>query len=310
MTTLKELSHKEELLTGGHRLCAGCGASIAVRSILLAADAPVVSGVATGCLEVSTTIYPYTAWRTSLIHNAFENCAATVTGVETAYRSLKKQGKLPADRELRFAAFGGDGSSYDIGFQSLSGALERGHKFVYVCYNNEAYMNTGIQRSGATPLGTWTTTTPVGAAHTGKEEHHKDLTFVAAAHDIPYVAQASVSHPRDLINKAEKAFQANGPAFLNVLAPCPRGWRHESNLTVEVAKTAVETKIWPLYEIENGEWKLNNRPKKDRPIEEYFAMQGRYKHLTAPANAEIVEAYKKEVARKWSRLMRMCGEKE
>ncbi|MDP1808496.1 MAG: thiamine pyrophosphate-dependent enzyme, partial [Actinomycetota bacterium] len=171
MANLKELSQKEDYLTGGHRLCAGCGASIAVRQVLMASDVPVVVGCATGCLEVSTTIYPYTAWKCSYIHNAFENVAATISGVESAYQSLKRQGKI--DKELKFVAFGGDGGTYDIGLQSLSGALERGHNFVYVCYDNGAYMNTGIQRSSATPIGAWTTTTPAG-----KRQIKKDLPAI------------------------------------------------------------------------------------------------------------------------------------
>jgi pyruvate ferredoxin oxidoreductase beta subunit len=186
---LKELSKKEELLTGGHRLCAGCGAPIIIRQVLMAAEVPVVAANATGCLEVSTTIYPYTAWRIPWIHTAFENAAATISGVESMYRALKKKGKI--DRKIKFIAFGGDGGTYDIGFQSLSGAMERGHDIVYICYDNGAYMNTGIQRSSATPLGANTTTSPAGRVIPGKVQPRKNLTKIMAAHGIPYVAHAT-----------------------------------------------------------------------------------------------------------------------
>jgi pyruvate ferredoxin oxidoreductase beta subunit len=198
MANIKDLSKLPERLGPGHRLCSGCGASIAVRQILMGAGTtPVVAGSATGCLEVATTIFPYTAWNIPFIHNAFENTAATMSGVETAYRALKKQGKITKD--IKFIAFGGDGGTYDIGLQSLSGALERGHNFVYVCYDNGAYMNTGTQRSGATPFGADTTTAPVGKKSPGKAQSRKDLTAIVAAHNIPYTAQASISNWNDLI---------------------------------------------------------------------------------------------------------------
>jgi len=221
---LKELSKKEDRLTSGHRLCAGCAAPIVVRQVLTAIDEPVVVANATGCLEVSTTIYPYTAWNVPWIHTAFETAASTISGVEAMYRSLVKQGKMQ-DRGLKFVAFGGDGGTYDIGIQALSGMMERGHKALYVCYNNEAYMNTGIQRSGATPLGAWTTTTPVGSVIPGKPRNRKDLTAIAAAHDIPYAAQASPHNWRDLMKKVRSAVAADGASFINVLSSCNRGWR-------------------------------------------------------------------------------------
>jgi len=228
MATLKELSKREELLAGGHRLCAGCGASIVVRQILLAAGRNVVVSSATGCLEVATTIYPYTSWRVPFIHSAFENSAATACGVEAMYQSLKRKGKLPVDEEIKFIAFGGDGGTYDIGLQSLSGGLERGHDFLYVCYDNGAYMNTGIQRSSSTPLGADTTTSPAGKVIPGKQQYRKDLTDVVEAHHIPYLAQASPHNWKDLNHKVEKALSIRGPKFLNVIAPCHRGWRNGS----------------------------------------------------------------------------------
>jgi len=303
MANLKELTHREDRLAGGHRLCAGCGASIAVRQVLLGAgEDPVVVGCATGCLEVSTTIYPYSSWRTPFIHNAFENSAATVSGIESAFKGLKRAGKIPADKRVKFVAFGGDGGTYDIGLQSLSGAMERGHDMVYVCYDNGAYMNTGIQRSSATPKGAWATTAEVGAAQQGKQQRRKDLTQIMAAHNIPYVAQASISHWKDLTAKAEKAFAVEGPAFLNVFAPCPRGWRIPSNQSVEIAKLAVQTGFWPLYEVEDGVFRQTVRVVNRKPIEEFLKPQGRFKHLFKPENAALLAEVQADVDRAWDQL--------
>jgi len=304
MANIKELSKLPERLGPGHRLCSGCGASIVVRQVLMGAgETPVVAGCATGCLEVATTIYPYTAWNIPFIHNAFENSAATMSGVETAYRALKKQGKIKKD--IKFVAFGGDGGTYDIGLQSLSGALERGHNFVYVCYDNGAYMNTGIQRSGATPCGASTTTAPAGKESYGKPQKRKDLTAIVAAHNIPYTAQASISHWNDLITKAQKAFETDGPAFLNVLALCHRGWRYPQENGVALAKTAVDTCFWPLYEIVNGkEYKINYKPKEKKPITEWLKPQGRFKHLFKPGNEEILKAVQANVDVEWEYLLK------
>jgi len=302
VVNLKELSKIPERLSGGHRLCAGCGASIALRQVLLGAgESPVVIGCATGCLEVATTIYPYSAWKIPYIHNAFENVAATMSGVETAYRVLKKQGKIK--KEIKFLAVGGDGGTYDIGLQSLSGMLERGHKIVYVCYDNEAYMNTGIQRSGATPQGASTTTAPAGKVKSGKNEFRKDLTAICAAHHIPYAAQSTISNWNDLVTKAQKAFAAEGPAFLNILAPCPRGWRYSQEKTaIDISKLAVETGFWPLYEVENGILKITYKPRERKPITEWLKSQGRYKHLFKPRNESLIENIQKDVAELWERL--------
>ena len=501
MATIKQLSKRPKVLTGGHRLCAGCAASIGIRQVLLGTEDPVVVGCATGCVEVATTIYPYTAWNSPFIHNAFENVAATISGAETAYRALKKKGKIK--KEIKFIAFGGDGGTYDIGLQSLSGALERGHKMVYVCYDNEAYMNclslstliatkdglkriteirvgepvyafdmkthqlvlkrcsgifdngvhdiyklstlhhsikatsnhpflvlkrngrgkvnelvwkelkdisrgdeivvskqlvpgkskkfnfnkvkkgevdfvfpdssegrtvlldggtavltvpkeeyqdflvgneyfamekvkevklvgkeptldlrvedehnfiangivvhnTGIQRSGATPCGASTTTAPAGKVKPGKEQFRKDLTSIVAAHHIPYVAQASISHWKDLVNKAEKAFKADGPAFINILVPCHRGWRYPMEKTVEISKLAVNTGFWPLFEVENGVWRITIRPKERKPIIEWIKSQGRYSHLLKEENKEFLERIQKEVDDYWKYLEGMC----
>ncbi len=304
---LKELSKKEDRLAPGHRLCAGCGAPIIMRQILLAIDEPVVLTNATGCLEVSSTYYPSTAWRVPWMHNAFENSAATASGIEAAYRSLVRQGKIE-DRDVKFIAIGGDGGTYDIGLQSLSGMLERGHRVMYVCYDNQAYMNTGIQRSGATPYGAHTTTSPAGSVVPGKRQFHKDLTAIAVAHNVPYVAQASPHRWKDLMQKARKGVAADGPAFLNVIASCNRGWRHDTGETIELSKLAVDTCFWPLFEVENGEWKLNYKPKKKLPIASWLERQGRFRHLFRPENEHIIGELQAEVDRRWERLLRLCGE--
>lgn len=308
MANIKELSKIPERLSGGHRLCAGCGASIAVRQILMGTEDPVVVAAATGCLEVGTTIYPYTAWKVPFIHNAFENAAATLSGAETAYKSLKKQGKIPEDKNIKFIAFGGDGGTYDIGLQSLSGALERGHDFVYVCYDNEAYMNTGIQRSGATPTGASTTTAPAGKESYGKPQFRKDLTAIVVAHNIPYAAQTTIGFWNDVVSKSQKAFNAKGPAFLNVLSMCHRGWRFKQEDTIKISKLAVNSCFWPLYEVENGEYKLTYKPKEKLPITEWLKPQGRFKHLFKPGNEKVIENIQEEVDRRWKKILELCGE--
>jgi pyruvate ferredoxin oxidoreductase beta subunit len=302
MASIKEAAKKPQVLVGGHRLCPGCGAGIAVRQVLAAADAPVVVSCATGCLEVSTTGYPYSSWGAPFIHSAFENAAATISGVEAAYEGLKRAGKLPADQLIRFVAFGGDGGTYDIGLQALSGAMERGHNMLYVCYDNGAYMNTGIQRSSATPFGAWTTTTPVGKKTVGKLQFRKNLTEIIAAHNIPYVAQASISHYTDLMNKAEKAFQVDGPAFLNVLSPCPRGWRHPNDQTVEMAKLAVDTRFWPLYEVVEGSYRITKKVREPKPLVDYLKPQGRFKHMFGAGNESMLEQAQGYVDREYARL--------
>jgi len=306
---LKEAMNKPERFTGGHRMCAGCGAPVAVRGVLRALDTDqrAVIGCATGCLEVSSFLYPYTAWKDSFIHSAFENAGATVSGAEAAYQALKRKGKIKED--FRFIAFGGDGGTYDIGFQSLSGAMERGHDMVYVCYDNGAYMNTGVQRSSATPWNADTTTSPVGEKSTGKQQYQKDLTAVMAAHHIPYVGQSILTtNFKDLQEKAEKAIQKKGPAFLNVMAPCPRGWRYETADLMDICQLAVDTCFWPLYEVEDGVWKLTYRPKKKRPLVDFLKPQGRFKHLFKEENAHLLVSMQQEVDHRWNRLLAQCGE--
>lgn len=304
---LKDLAQAGDRLSPGHRMCAGCGAPIVARQVLNAIEGPVIVANATGCLEVATTIYPYTAWRIPWIHSAFENAAATIAGVETMYRSLVKQGKIE-DSGIKFVAFGGDGGTYDIGLQSLSGALERGHKFLYVCYDNQGYMNTGIQRSGATPHGAATTTSPAGTVVPGKAQFRKDLTAIAAAHNIPYVAQASPFRWRDLMVKVRKAVAADGPAFMNILAPCNRGWRTDTNFTLESAKLAVDTCYWPLFEVEYSEWKLSYTPKEKLPVEEWLKTEGRFRHLFKPEFRHVIDELQAEIDRRWENLLKRCSE--
>lgn len=309
MPTLKELSKKEELFTGGHRLCSGCGIPPIVRLILRSTEDPVVATTSTGCLEVGTTVYPYTAWRIPWIHSAFENAAATISGIESAYKALKKRGRVPSDRNIKFVAFGGDGGTYDIGLQALSGALERGHDFLYVCYDNGAYMNTGIQRSSATPLLAGTTTSPSGVMIPGKQEWRKDLTRIVAAHNVPYVAQASPHNWADLSKKAEKALKTEGPTFLNVMSPCPLGWYTKPEDSIKWAKLSVDTCYWPLYEVENGVLKITYKPKEKKPLVDWLKPQGRFKHLFKPENAHLLEEFQKRVDMEWQRLLDLDGKR-
>lgn len=298
--SLKELSKKEILFNHGHRMCSGCGTPIIIKQLLLASDYPVVVANATGCLEVSSCISLYTAWKVPWIHNAFENAAATISGAETMYRALKKKGKI--DKEIKFIAIGGDGGTYDIGFQSLSGAMERGHDMLYVCYDNGAYMNTGIQRSSATPLGADTTTSPAGEVVKGKLQPRKNLTRIMAAHGIPYVAQTTPAHWRDAIMKFKKAFEIKGPKFINVLSPCNRGWRSRTDDAILLSRLAADTCYWPLYEIENGVTKINYEPKEKKPIDEFLRPQGRFKHMFAPGNEWLLKLFQEEVDKEWERL--------
>ncbi len=303
----KEIMSKGERLAPGHRMCAGCGGTIAVRNVLrgLREEDKAVVCSATSCLEVSTFLYPYTAWKDSFIHNAFENAAATLSGVEAAYVAAKKRGKL--DQTYKFIAFGGDGGTYDIGLQSLSGAMERGHDMVYVCYDNGAYMNTGIQRSSATPMFADTTTTPVGEQSLGKPQYRKDLTGIMAMHNIPYVAQTTfIKNLGDLHKKAERAIYTEGPAFLNIMAPCPRGWRYPTEDLMEICRLAVETCYWPMFEVIEGEWKLNYEPKVKLPIVDFLRPQGRFRHLFQKGNEWALEAFQKEVDKRWEQLLNRC----
>lgn len=304
---LKKEVEKKERLVGGHRLCAGCGAGVAVRGVLRALEPEhkAVVANATSCLEVSTFMYPYTAYTDSYIHTAFENAAATLSGVEAAYKVMKRRGKI--DDTFKFIAFGGDGGTYDIGLQSLSGAMERGHDMVYVCYDNEAYMNTGIQRSSSTPRFADATTSPAGTVLPGKIQNKKNLTEIIAAHNIPYAAQTTfIGNFKDLHEKAHKAIYTEGACFLNIMSPCPRGWRYDAENLAEICQLAVDTCVWPLYEVENGIWRLTYEPKKKLPVEEFLSKQGRFKHMFKPGNEWMIEEAQAYVDKEWNKLLKKC----
>lgn len=301
---IKELASKKSRLSSGHRSCHGCAFPIIIRTVLKSTDKEVVVANATGCMEVTTTIYPYTTWKTPFIHNAFENASATMSGVIGAYKVLKKKKKIKKD--VKFVVFGGDGGTYDIGLQSLSGALERGEDFVYVCYDNEAYMNTGIQRSSATPKGAYTTTTPVGKVRPGKLKWRKDLAKISIAHNINYVATATIGNLIDLSNKAKKAFETKGPSVLIVLSPCPLGWKSNPAKTVSISKLAVETNFWPIYEYENGKYTLNYESDNPKPITEFLKTQGRFKHLFKEKNKGLLKEIQNKTDERIKELKRLC----
>jgi pyruvate ferredoxin oxidoreductase beta subunit len=303
---LRDLSKRTQGLAPGHRACAGCGFPMIIRLLLATAPGPIVVVNATGCLEVVSTIYPYSAWPVPWLHNAFENTAATASGVEAAAKALHARRRITHIPKV--VAIGGDGGTYDIGLQSLSGALERGHDFLYICYNNEGYMNTGIQRSSATPQGASTTTTPVGSRQLGKLQARKDLTEIVAAHNVPYAAQASISHWGDLAKKLRKAMMISGPTFLNVLTPCQPGWDYPPEQLVEVARLAVESRYWPLYEVDGGRHRLTYIPREIVPVRVWLEKQGRFKHLLQDPNGP--EALQDWVEANWSRLQaRIVSEK-
>ena len=306
MPNIKTLAQRQEAqvrFTAGHSLCAGCAESMIVRTVLNAIEDPVVVASPTGCLEVSTSRYPTSAWNVPWIHSAFENAAATISGVEAAYRALVRKGKIK--KKIRFVVFGGDGGTYDIGLQALSGALERGHDFLYVVLNNEAYMNTGVQRSSATPRGASATTSPAGKAIPGKPQDRKNLTEIVAAHGVPYVAQASVSNLIDLANKVERAMSYQGPKLINVLSTCPLGWRTRRDSAIPMAKLAVDTCYWPLYEVVEGVYKVNYKPKEKLPIEEWLKPQGRFRHLfKSEEGKKLIAELQAAVDRHWEELLR------
>jgi len=301
VVTLKELS-TQELFGPGHRMCTGCGPAAMARITMKAVQKPVILVNATGCLAVASTIYPDTAWKVPWVHTLFENIAAVASGIEA---SLRKEGK--ADM-VDIIAFGGDGGTFDIGIQALSGALERKHDFTYICYDNEAYMNTGIQRSGATPYGAATTTTPAGSKIPGKTDAKKDLIGVCVAHGVEYAATASIAFWNDYITKVRRATAVRGPAVIHVLAPCPLGWRFETNETIKLAKLAVQTRYFPLYEVDKGNYKLSMKVPKPTPLEEFLKPQGRFRHLFAPEFVKDLEELRRQVEDNWNRIAQLCGE--
>jgi pyruvate ferredoxin oxidoreductase beta subunit len=311
--TAKDIAEKPELFLSGHRACAGCAPATVLRLIMKATRGPTIVTEATGCMEVASTIYPYTSWATPWLHTAFETAGSNASGIEAALKILKKKGRIK-NEQVDVVAFAGDGGTYDIGIQALSGAVERGHDFLFVLYDNEAYMNTGIQRSGGTPYGASTTTSQAGKAVPGKLEQKKPIADIMVAHDMPYVATASPYYWKDLITKARKGIEVNGPAFLHVLAPCPRGWRSDPSKSIELSRLAVETCVFPLWEAVNGEYQLSApskvmalAPQKKKPVREYLQVQGRFRHLFTPQNEKMIDDIQRLTDEKWQRLLKKCG---
>jgi pyruvate ferredoxin oxidoreductase beta subunit len=311
--TSKDIAEKPDLFLSGHRACAGCGPATVLRLIMKAVRGPTIVTNATGCMEVVSSIYPYTSWATPWLHTAFETAAANASGIETALKILKKKGRIKQE-QVDVIAFAGDGGTFDIGIQALSGAAERGHDFLFVLYDNEAYMNTGIQRSGGTPLGASTTTSPAGSAIPGKLEHKKPIADIMVAHDIPYVATASPFYWRDLLTKVRRGIEVEGPAFLHVFAPCPRGWRSDPAKSIELSRLAVETCVFPLWEAINGEYQLSTpsklfalAPAKKKPVKEYLQVQGRFRHLFTPKLEKLIDDIQKATDERWQRLLKKCA---
>lgn len=288
---------KKEYFAPGHRACQGCAEALAVRLVAKALGNNVIVASATGCMEIISSPLPFTNWRVPWIHVAFENAAAVISGVESGMKALVRKGKLP-EKNTVFLAMGGDGGTADIGLQALSGALERGHNFLYVCYDNEAYMNTGIQRSSSTPFGASTTTSPAGSAKYGQMTWKKNMAEIAVAHNIPYVATACTSYPFDLLQKVEKAAKTPGPAYVHILSVCPTGWRIPSDRAIWIGRLAVTTGVFPLYEVENGKYRITIEPPELKPVIDYLKPQGRFRHLTP----ELIDMIQQRVTKEYQKL--------
>ncbi len=311
--TTKDIAEKPDLFLSGHRACAGCGPATVLRLIMKAVRGPTIVTEATGCMEVVSSIYPYTSWATPWLHTAFETAAANASGIEAAWKVMKKKGRVKQE-QVDIIALAGDGGTYDIGIQALSGAVERGHDFLFVLYDNEGYMNTGIQRSGGTPKGAATTTSPAGSVMPGKLEHKKPISEIMVAHEMPYVATAVPYYWRDMLTKVRKGLEVEGPAFLHVLAPCPRGWRSDPAKSIEYSKLAVETCVFPLWESVNGQCQLSVpsklialAPQKKKPVMDYLQGQGRFRHLFTPQNKKLLEEIQRTTDERWQRLLKKCG---
>jgi len=294
----------EENFAPGHRACIGCGEALAVRHVCKALGKNVIIVNATGCIEIISSLLPQTSWCVPWIHTLFENVAAVMSGIESAYKARVRKGKIP-DKDVKFVGFGGDGATSDIGLQALSGAMERGHNFLYCCFDNEAYMNTGIQRSSSTPYGAWTTTAPVGKKSIGQATWKKNMPEIAVAHKIPYVATACPSYPFDLMDKVKKGVEIEGPAYIHIFSPCPTGWRYPTNLTIEMGRLAVETGVFPLYEVINGEYRLSFDFPELKPVKEYMKEQRRFRHLTD----DIIEKIQARVEKEYLKLREKAGVK-
>lgn len=293
-----------EYAVSGHRACQGCAEILGLRMALKVFGKDTIMTMATGCMEIISTPFPLTDWAIPWIHVAFENAAAVASGVESALKILMEKGKIPK-KDIHVVASAGDGGTSDIGLQALSGALERGHKFTYICVDNEAYMNTGIQRSSATPFGAMTTTSPPGKKSIGQATWKKNMPKIAAAHNIPYVATACPSYPFDLMEKVKKAKNTNGPSYLHILSVCPTGWRIPTEAAIEYGRLAVRSGAFPLYEVENGKYKITHKIESLIPLSEYLKGQGRFRHLTDDVIADI----QTRITAEWEELKYLSGMK-
>ena len=290
------LANKQETFTPGHKACQGCAEALSVRLVAKALGKNVIAANATGCMEVISSTFPHTSWDIPWIHISFENVAAVISGVEGASKVLARKKRFTNTNPVHLA-MGGDGATADIGLQSLSGALERGHDMVYVCFDNEAYMNTGVQRSSSTPYGASTTTTPGGSQSIGQITWKKDMAEIAVAHKIPYVATACASYPFDLMQKIKKAAETKGPAYVHVLSVCPVGWRIPTKKSIWIGRLAVETGVFPLYEVINGNYRMSYESEM-RPVEEYLKPQGRFRHLTS----DLIQTIQERVTENYKQL--------
>jgi pyruvate/2-oxoacid:ferredoxin oxidoreductase beta subunit len=282
-----------EVLRSGHLTCPGCGLALGMRQVLRAMGPRTVVVVVPSCVAVTSGPFPHTALGVPAFHSAFEIAAPTAAGIAAA---LKVQGK----EDIPVLAFAGDGGTFDIGLQSLSGAADRNENFIYVCMDNEAYMNTGVQVSSATPRYTWTGTSP-----TGNTRRKKHIMEIMAAHRMPYAATASIAFPEDLKQKIEKAKAIKGTRFIHMLSPCTTGWKIKEDMAVKVAKLSVETNVFPLYEIEDGLRYTINYESLDLPVEKYLMIQGRYKHL----KPEQIESIQAETDRTWTDIREKAAKK-
>lgn len=287
------LTTKKEKFAPGHRACVGCGEALAVRLACKALGDNIIIVNATGCMEIVSSQLPYTTWRTPWIHTLFENTAAVASGVESGLKVMKRKGR-GSTQDIVIVAMAGDGGTSDIGLQALSGAMERGHNFLYICFDNEAYMNTGIQRSSSTPFGAATTTSPAGKVSAGQFTWKKNMPAIAVAHDIPYVATASPSYPFDLMEKVARGAATPGPAYVHVYSVCPTGWRCATNLAVKLGRLVVETGIFPLYEVVNGKYKMSVEPPQLKTVNEYLMLQGRFRHLSEDTIKMIQERVRRD----------------
>ena len=284
---------KKEKFAPGHRACIGCGEALAVRLAFKALGNNVVVANATGCMEIVASQIPYTSWHVPWIHTLFENAIAVASGIEAGYKAMKRKG-MAVTPDMKVVVVAGDGATSDIGLQALSGALERGHDFLYLCFDNEAYMNTGIQRSSATPFGAATTTSPAGKKSIGQFSWKKNMPEIVAAHNIPYVATACPSYPFDLMKKVARGIATPGPAYIHILSVCPTGWRSATDTVIKLGRLVVETGMFPLYEVENGQYKMSLDLPQLRPVKDYLKLQGRFRHLSDDIINTIQERVEKE----------------